>query len=49
MIRRLAISYVHNCIAHKWLFYADILDELGFKKLSKKIDAIHDWTAKPYK
>ncbi len=48
MIRRLAASYLHNCVAHRLLFIADLLDELGCKKAGAKIDSFHNWTATFY-
>lgn len=47
--RKLAVSYVHNCIAHRLLFLADLLDELGLHRASKKLDAFHNWTAEFYR
>ena len=47
-LRHLAVSYVHNCVAHRLLFLADILDELGLERASAKLDEFHDWTASFY-
>lgn len=47
-LRRLAVSYLHNCVAHRLLFLADLFDELGAKRVSKQLDAFHDWTASFY-
>lgn len=47
--RKLAVSYVHNCVAHRLLFIADVLEALGYKSEASKLDAFHDWSAKFYK
>lgn len=47
-LRRLAASYLHNCVAHRLLFIADVLEALGYKKEASRLDAFHDWSAKYY-